>query len=312
MQLGLTGWPLGHSLSPQIHAAALNALGLPGSYRLLPVPPLPEGAGELQATLSRVRQGELQGLNVTIPHKQAVIPWLDELSAAAQAIGAVNVIYPQGDRLAGDNSDAPAFLADLERFLSTSPDYLDKKEPRQALVIGAGGSARAVVYALLHGGWRVSLAARRVEAAERLAGDLSLSCPQALPIEPFSLDRATLESRMSCDLIVNSTPLGMHPHPGASPWPAGLPFPTGAAIYDLVYNPPETALVRAARQAGRPATTGLGMLAEQAALAFECWTGLSAPRQAMLAAAESALGLPGQRQAGAGPRPPDELDKEKI
>jgi shikimate dehydrogenase len=182
LQFGLTGWPLGHSLSPQIHAAALNALGLSGSYRLLPAPPLPEGAAELQATLSQVRRGQLQGLNVTIPHKQAVIPWLDELSAAAQAIGAVNVIYQRGDRLTGDNSDAPAFLADLGRFLSASPDYHEKGEHRQAFVIGAGGSARAVVYALLQDGWRVSLAARRVQAARELAGNLSLSCPQALPI----------------------------------------------------------------------------------------------------------------------------------
>jgi len=164
LELGLVGWPLDHSLSPRMHNAALQTLGLAGEYRLYPIPPLPEGVTALSELLDRMRQGELKGLNVTIPHKQNVLSLLDEMTPAAQAIGAVNMIYSQGKQLTGNNSDAFGFLADLKRVFPS----IFQEPDSTALVLGAGGSARAVVYALAQAGWRVMVAARRVQQAEQL------------------------------------------------------------------------------------------------------------------------------------------------
>jgi shikimate dehydrogenase len=212
-----------------------------------------------------VRQGRLDGLNVTIPHKQAVLSLLDELSPAAQAIGAANTIYARAGRLVGDNTDAPGFLADLQRLGFSG---------QNALVLGAGGAARAVCYALLGAGWQVGISARRFEQAQALAAALggAAGAARALAFEPATL-------RQPFSLIINATPVGMHPAIDASPWPEDIPFPAGAAVYDLVYNPAETALVRAARAGGLRAASGLGMLVEQAALAFQMWTGKAVPRQ---------------------------------
>ena len=276
--LGLVGWPLGHSLSPRLHETALAAAGLPGEYRLYPVPPFPEGQARLAELLDQVRKGTagaVHGLNVTIPHKQNVLSLLDELTPTAAAIGAANLIFMKAGRLTGDNADAAGFLADVQRCgVATSA-----AGRQAALVLGAGGSTRAVVYALLHTGWQVWIAARRVEQASALAASLQDTGPglHVLPLRPEAIDGAY-------DLIVNTTPLGMFPAVDASPWPAGLPFPPGAGVYDLVYNPSETLLVRQARAAGLRASNGLGMLVEQAATAFETWTGRAAPLSAMWAA----------------------------
>jgi shikimate dehydrogenase len=265
IRLGLIGYPLGHSLSPKIHSAALTACGLQGEYSLFPI--TPDDMQGLKDILARVRNDELHGLNVTIPHKQNVIPLLDELTPAAQAIGAVNTISMREGKLVGDNTDAPGFLADL--------GGLNISEVSKALVLGAGGSARAVVYALVHAGWDVTLSARRPEQARDLASNYHL------PVHPFPI----LDSHPpTFDLLVNTTPLGMTPNVDTSPWPDHLAFPKDAAVYDLVYNPRETKLVRDARAAGLPARTGLGMLIEQAALAFEIWTGHRPPREPLSAA----------------------------
>ena len=274
--LGLIGYPLEHSLSPRLHGAALRTLGLAGDYQLYPVPPLPQGAPGLAQLLAQVQRGQLHGLNVTIPHKQSVQPLLGTLTPAAQAIGAVNTIFCQDGQLCGDNTDAPGFLQDLQRLqLVGGPD--GGSAPGHALVLGAGGSARAVVYALLGAGWRVSLAARRVAQAQALLVSLGEPAGRAYPLEVGSLQSLAAE----VNLLVNTTPVGMWPRVEASPWPAGAPLPPGALVYDLVYNPPETELVRTARQAGLLASSGLGMLVEQAALALERWTGRSVPRRPM-------------------------------
>ncbi len=217
--------------------------------------------------LTRLRLGELHGLNVTLPHKQTVIPLLDELTETAQAIGAVNTIFVRHGRLTGDNTDAPGFLADLRRLLSSIENRTSfMKNSKSALVLGAGGAARAVVYALVNDGWEVTVAARRLEQAQELA------CQY-----PSQVASCAWPNLPKAALIVNATPLGMAPDTGASPWPAGLPFPPEAIVYDLVYNPQETKLVKDARAAGLPAVTGLGMLVEQAALAFALWTGCLPP-----------------------------------
>jgi shikimate dehydrogenase len=288
---GLIGYPLGHSLSPQIHAAALHALRISGEYRLYPVPPDPRyffhGEMKEQFTLDdllgQMRAGMIHGLNVTIPHKQNVIPLLDELTPAARTIGAVNTIFMRDDKLVGDNTDAPGFWADLQRLVVSGQRVArsEVKIPHSALVLGAGGSARAVVYALLTHGWQVAITARRLEQATILRDQLSAINDRLSVVD--SVHRSLNTDRYS--LLVNTTPVGMHPHEDTCPWPAEIPLPKGAAIYDLVYNPRETLLVRRAREIGSPATTGLGMLVEQAALAFERWTGVKAPRDEMMAAA---------------------------
>lgn len=268
--LGLIGFPLEQSLSPKIHMAALQACGLKGDYHLFPV--APDDRQSLKDLLARVRAGELHGLNVTIPHKQTVIPYLDELTPVADSIGAVNTIYLQDDKLIGDNTDAPGFLADLKRLLTTeTPGHGELN----ALVLGAGGSARAVVYALLNAGWMIHVAARRPEQAEVFAGAFTENKLQITNFEFSSIDLSSIT------LIVNTTPVGMIPRINQSPWPQYLPFPPHAAVYDLVYNPRETQLVREACLQGLRARSGLGMLIEQAVLAFEKWTGLEPPREAI-------------------------------
>lgn len=167
IQLGLIGYPLGHSLSPKIHAAALKACGLEGQYSLFPI--APEDKQGLKDLLARVRAGEITGLNVTIPHKQNVIEFMDELTPTTQAIGAVNTIYMRENKLIGDNTDAPGFLSDLKRVSNSSFSI-----PHSALVLGAGGSARAVVYALANDGWNVTIAARKIEQAQHLAASFML------------------------------------------------------------------------------------------------------------------------------------------
>jgi shikimate dehydrogenase len=148
-QLGSIGYPLGHSLSPKIHAAALKACGLQGDYSLFPIHP--DDKDGLKDLLARIRAGELHGLNVTIPHKQNVIDFMDELTPTAEAIGAVNTIYLRDNKLIGDNTDAAGFLADLKKGIGNG------ELGKSAIVLGAGGSARAVVYALLNDGWEVTL-----------------------------------------------------------------------------------------------------------------------------------------------------------
>ncbi len=294
LNLGLIGYPLDHSLSPILHQAALSACGLPGQYRLYPIPPMPGGAGDLGALLAQVREGALHGLNVTIPHKQSVLGYLDELTPAARAIGAVNTIYRAGSRLVGENTDSRGFTSDLYAQMGV------QDSERAAIVLGAGGSARAVVYSLLEDGWQTVVAARRLSQAHELVESFRTSLTsqvsptaaqtQAIELNPSQL-RATV-SRLSVLnsrdlLIVNTTPVGMTPYPDACPWPEEIPFPSGTLVYDLVYNPSDTRLVQMARSQGIQAASGLGMLVEQAALSFEIWSGCSASRSTMRAALNS-------------------------
>ena len=270
--LGLIGYPLGHSFSPRLHTAALVAAGLRGSYQLFPVPPDSDGQVLLRALFDRMRAGELDGLNVTIPHKQAVLGLVDSLSETARAVGAVNTLFLQKDRLIGDNTDVPGFLYDLGRL------KMDKG--RRAVLLGAGGSARPVAFALASRGWPVKILARRIEQARALAADIGAACrhPEILTAEELSIEQFP---GLEFDLLVNTTPVGMHPNPDGCPWPENVPLPSGAAVYDLVYNPSETRLVRLARSTGLTAASGVGMLVAQAALSFQRWTGVAAPFQVM-------------------------------
>jgi len=266
IKLGLIGYPVSHSLSPKIQNAALKACDLEGEYSLFPI--APDDMQALKDLLDRVRSGEITGLNVTIPHKQNAIQFMDELTPTARAIGAVNVIYLRGDTLIGDNTDAPGFLADLKKSLTTE---ILRHGELNALVLGAGGSARAVVYALVNDGWRVTLAARRIEQAQQLVSQFERTNAIELEFKTFQLS--------NIQLIVNTTPLGMTPNVAQSPLPENVVLAPHTKIYDLIYNPSETKLVKDARAQGLSATTGLGMLIEQAALGLELWTGKKLPSE---------------------------------
>ena len=282
--LGIIGFPLEHSVSPYLHKANLNVLGIRGNYRLYEVPPMPDGKERIVKLLKRLRKKEIAGLNVTIPHKKTVIPFLDNLTSPAKDIGAVNTIYLNDGRLFGDNTDAPGFSSDLENVMKENGYQwkLDSSNNKHhALVIGAGGSACAVVYALARKGWRVTISARRLKQAQEIA-HRQRDRDSESPISAITLDKTEINSLdLQISLIVNTTPIGMWPNIDDSPWPENLNLPNNAIVYDLVYNPSETKLVKGARAAGLIAVTGLGMLIEQAALAFERWTGIPANRDAM-------------------------------
>lgn len=273
-KLGLIGYPINHSVSPQIHSAALKEAGLDGEYKLYPI--APDEKQGLIDLLAKVRNGDLQGLNVTIPHKQNVMPLLDELTPTAKAIGAVNTISLQNGRLVGDNTDAGGFWRDLQELIRPVR-FLKPDRSTHALVLGAGGSARAVAYALRQHGWDVTITARRIEQAEELAAQFPTNNSQ---LNAVSYDAPTLHTLLpTLDLIVNTTPVGMKSHPQGSPWIEGLPFPPQAALYDLIYNPTETQLMKDAAHAGLPVRNGLGMLIGQALLSFEIWTGTKVTRE---------------------------------
>lgn len=258
---GLLGYPLGHTLSPPMHRAALAWADLPGTYVALPVPP-----ERLDGAIEGVRAWRLPGLNVTVPHKTAVIPMLDGLTPQARAIGAVNTIYWEGDALWGDNTDYRGFLDSL-------PDM--EWGDLEVTLLGAGGAARAVAAALADLGTpAVHLVARRLDQAAALRADLLPETPGlTIGFEDARLAECLAKSR----LLVNSTPVGMDG--------AGSPLlerdlaqlPAGAVVYDLIYNPSETPLLAAARRRGLAVQNGLDMLVGQAVTAFERWTGRRPP-----------------------------------
>ncbi|HLF01599.1 MAG TPA: shikimate dehydrogenase [Anaerolineales bacterium] len=278
MKLALLGYPLSHSLSPTMHSAALASVGLSDwEYSALPVAP-----DILHKAVGWIRSEEYAGANVTVPHKETIIPFLDGLTPVAEAIGAVNTLVKRDGKLIGHNTDAAGFLADLYAHDVHTSNC-------SALILGAGGSAKAVVAALAPLGCEIHLSARRRDQAQALISNLQFSNSQ-LPVTVHDLTVHGLEkASRHVALIVNCTPLGMSPNVNVSPWFESAPFPPGAFVYDLVYNPAKTLLVKRATAAGLRAATGLGMLVEQGALAFEFWTGKTAPRKLMREAAKKKL-----------------------
>lgn len=268
--VGIIGWPVEHSRSPAMHNAAFRALGLDWAYVPLPVPP--ERVGE---AVRGLRALGFCGANVTVPHKQAVIPHLDALTDAARAIGAVNTIVVRDDgALLGDTTDGRGFLADLAAH--------GARADGRALVIGAGGAARAVVHALAESGATVQVAARNVAQAEALCQAIATARPAArVTAHRFPDDLPQMIAQRP-DLIVNATSLGLH-EGDALPWVEGAEIGPGQVAYDLIYNR-ETEFLRLARASGAQAINGLGMLVHQGAAAFELWTGVSAPVEVMAAA----------------------------
>lgn len=268
--IALLGNPVSHSLSPVIHNAAFRASGYDMRYEAVDVPP-----SELESVVNRIRRGDYAGANVTIPHKESVMEHLDALTPAAASLGAVNtirVIHSGADnrfaRLEGDNTDASGFA-------KTLAPYGTRLKDSSCVVWGAGGAARAVVYTLLHRFHvsRVTLISRSVDRALGLARSLGApgSRIRALPWE------AGTEVFENASLLVNATPLGMTPQTDTTPCTNPGVLRRNQIVYDLVYNPRNTRLLRDARAHGAETIGGLEMLIAQASQSFRIWTGTEMP-----------------------------------
>ena len=278
MRFVLLGHPVGHSISPAIQGTAFDETGLDWIYEAIDVAP-----DELSEAVDRLRKGFWHGANVTIPHKQAVIPLLDDLTESAAHTFTVNTIVRSGNRLVGHNTDLPAFIKDLGARFDLTLDV----QHGTALLLGAGGAARSVAFGLAQQGFSLNVIARTVRPAQALAKDVLRNYPVDVELLPWEND-SFADAGRDCSLVVNATPVGMLPHEQDTPWPSEIALPGKAFVYDLVYTPSDTRLMGDARHAGLRGATGAGMLVEQGALSFELWTGIRAPRRAMQAALEAA------------------------
>jgi len=269
--VGLIGDPVDHSRSPAMQNAAFRALGLPWAYLAFPV-----RADRLGEAVGAVRALGLIGLNVTIPHKQAVIPHLDKLSRRALACGAVNTIVHRRGVLRGENTDVLGLERDWKEIGVA-------ERMRDTVVLGAGGAARAVAVALAGRSRRVIVAARRVERAEALVRDLRRRVGTklvAVDLTALRPDGGEAEPWLGdVGLVVNATSVGMKGEP-FFPLAFGATGPS-CFFYDLIYTARRTPFLAAAARLRRPVANGLGMLLHQGAAAFEIWTGVEAPLDVM-------------------------------
>ena len=274
---GLIGGPVEHSVSPAMHNAAFNILGL--DYIYLPFRVAKE---QLAKAIDGVRALNIRGLNVTIPYKVAVIPLLDELEPLAEKIGAVNTIVNNNGILKGFNTDAGGFLQALRK---------SGFEPwgRKAVVLGAGGASRAVSFALAENGADIVILNRQLEMdwAVGLAGNISQFSSREVKALELNDDNLKAVLR-NADILINATSVGMSPDTGCTPVAKKLVRP-GLVVFDAVYNPIKTRLLAEAEAAGARTISGVDMLVGQGALAFEMWTGLKPPVAEMRAAALKAL-----------------------
>ena len=277
-KLGIIGFPIRHSISPAFQQAALDHLGLDATYQGWEVKP--EDVGEF---VNGLRSPGTLGINITVPHKEAVIPFLDEVDDWSTSAGAVNTIVNREGKLTGHNTDGPGFLRALREAGSFSP------QGKNVLVLGAGGAARGVVLALIRdGAGHIAIANRTLSRAQqlsRMARDNGLDA-QSISLEEDGLAAAAA----SANLIVNCTTVGMSHGPAVagSPLPPSL-IPATSLVYDLVYNPLETPLLRDAARAGAGTLGGIYMLVYQGADSFKMWTGQDAPVAVMLEAATKAM-----------------------
>jgi shikimate dehydrogenase len=270
--LGVYGHPIGHSLSPVMQNAALKDLGLDYVYLAFDIDPL-----RLDQAVQAIGALGFAGVNVTIPHKENVTAFLDEVSREARLIGSVNTISNKDGRLLGESTDGIGFLRAL---CAAGAEVKGKK----AVVLGAGGSARAVLYTLVTSGASVIVANRTQERGEELARRINdVTSPgsvNAIQLTPDSLKEAV----GSADILVNCTSVGMWPEIDATPCPEDL-LHSGLFVYDLIYNPLRTRLIQDAERVGATAINGLKMLVYQGAASFKIWTGQDAPVDVMEKAA---------------------------
>ena len=260
-KLGIIGYPVKHSASPKMHNSALKHLGLDGDYKLYEV--IPSGLGPF---LTQLESDGVHGINVTVPHKEAVINYLDEVDPSAQAIGAVNTVLFKNGKRYGYNTDAPGFIMSLESIPGLS--LINKS----VCILGAGGSSRAIAHSFL-GTDLVSLSfvnrtlSKANSIVESLPEYTHFSC-RCLSFDSIDLFEILNDS----DFIINTTSLGMDPLIGISPIPSDYVFKPSQIVVDIIYNPVETKFLTDAKNSGCSIINGAGMLAGQGALAFKLFT----------------------------------------
>ncbi|RKD23964.1 shikimate dehydrogenase [Ammoniphilus oxalaticus] len=270
---GLFGNPVSQSMSPNMHNAAFQQLGLNFAYMAFAV----EHA-QLGAAVEAIRALSIRGVNVTIPHKVAVMKFLDEIDAEALDIGAVNTIVNDGGKLIGYNTDGRGYVHSL--LEETRVTLSDKR----ILLVGAGGAARAVGVSLAREGVKqITIANRSIERAVELADDLS----RHVQSEPVGL--GDVQDLRQVDIVINTSSVGMYPNMGETPLPTDL-LHADLLVSDLIYNPLYTELLNQARGIGAKVHNGLGMFVHQGALAFELWTENEAPLELMRKTVEQQLG----------------------
>ena len=275
----LLGYPVGHSMSAVMHNAAFEELGLEYRYDLRGVSPEKLGA----FMTGEMRGHSVRGANVTIPHKVAVMEYLEEVDREALAVGAVNTIVNEDGSLKGYNTDGRGAIRALE-------EAYGELEGVKTVIVGAGGAARAIGYHLSAKASEITILNRTPSRAEELAAQLSSMPECEASVEPNSLQRSQLEEALKeADILINTTPVGMTPDVDGTPVDGSL-IRQGTLVFDTVYNPLRTRLLREAEEAGARTLSGLRMLVYQGAAAFRLWTGVEPPVELMYDAVTKVLG----------------------
>jgi shikimate dehydrogenase len=276
----LIGDPVEHTMSPAMHNAAFKKLGLDFLYIPFRVKP-----GQLHEAVTGLRALNVRGFNVTIPHKVTVMPYLDSLDPPAEKIGAVNTVVNDGGALKGYNTDAEGFLRALR-------DKRIRPAGKNIVVLGAGGASRAISFSLAGEGAELTILNRKLELdwAENIARLIRKELGREIKVGELN-PRSLAPALARADILVNATSVGMTPNSRNSPVPARLLKPH-LVVFDIVYNPIETRLIKEAKAAGASVISGVDMLAWQGALAFEKWTGRPAPVEVMRREAVKMLGKP--------------------
>ncbi len=271
------GYPVHHSLSPGMHNAAFREMAM--DYVYVPFNVSPD---DLENALRGIKALGLVGANLTIPHKEQAVHLLDWISPEAQQIGSVNTVHNVDGILKGYSTDGEGFMRALEAEGKRADGSI-------AVVLGAGGSARAVSHALVSAGARVTVLNRTGSRAEALADRLNVALGGRGSVRAMALDRPeALDAVAEADLLVNCTSVGMHPHTGEQPVPDEW-LHDRLFVYDLIYNPLKTRLLEAAEAADARGANGVGMLVCQGAISFEIWTGRKPPMDTMEQAVISGL-----------------------
>ncbi len=275
--VGVLGFPVAENPTCVMQEAAFAALGLPWRYLTIEVKP-----EALPDAIRGVRALGMKGVNLTIPHKVAVLPLLDEISPDAAMIGAVNTVRREGDRLIGENTDGKGFLRGVREEAGIDP------AEKNIFVLGAGGAARAITVELaLAGAGRITIWNRSVERGKALCHDLKQRTKADAHFESW---RGACSVGSDVDILVNATSIGLFPDVEAMPDVNLKNARPELLVCDVVPNPPETRFIKTARALGLKTLTGLPMLVYQGAIGFKMWTGCKAPERAMRAALEKAFG----------------------
>ncbi|OGO34968.1 MAG: shikimate dehydrogenase [Chloroflexi bacterium RBG_16_57_11] len=274
--VGVFGHPVAENPTIVMQEAAFRALDL--NWRYLTIEVYPE---DLAAAMQGLRAFNMRGINLTIPHKISVLNYLDEISTAAQLIGAVNTVVRKGDRLVGENTDGKGFMQSLRLDAGIDP------AGKRVLVLGAGGAARAItVEVAMAGAAQITVVNRQPARGQALVDLLNQKTPVEASFIPWD---GTLAVPGGIDLLVNATSIGLFPNVDHKPDLDYATIHPGVTICDVIPNPPQTSLLSRARARGARTLDGLGMLVYQGAIGFKLWTGLDAPVQVMRQALEEAF-----------------------